>query len=231
MGELERALAVLVRRHELLRSRYPTVDGQPRLEIAAQLQPSWPCEDVSTFADPVAEARRRASELAARPFDVARDVLLRAALYRLGQDAHLLVLSLHHLITDAWSMGVFLDELSAFYRAFTSGGSPGLAPLPVQYADFSVWQDEWMNYGVLEELLFYWQQRLRDAPPELALVTDRPAAQRTSLDGANLPFQLEAPLVQRVLALAYELNATPFMVLLPAGCRDGGSRSQTIRYD
>lgn len=210
---LERALSVLVERHELLRSRYPTVDGQPRLEILPQLQVGWPCEDVSTFPDPMAEARRRASELAGRPFDVARDVLLRAAAYRLGPDAHLLVLSLHHLITDAWSMGILARELGQVYAALRSGRTVPHAPEGLGYVDYAAWQRSAPVALRFGQQLEYWRATLKDVEP-VELPSDRPRTLRRTSRGAFEPLVLPSGLLDRTRAVAQRAGATPFMLLL-----------------
>ncbi|HEX8243326.1 MAG TPA: amino acid adenylation domain-containing protein [Longimicrobium sp.] len=173
-----------------------------------------PVHDLSGRPDAEEEARRIARAEAETPFDLTRDVLLRAVLVRLSAEEHLLVLNLHHVAGDGWSIGVLFRELAALYGAFRAGEPSPLPDLPVQYADFAVWQREWLHDEALEAQLAYWRERLAGAPAVLELPTDRarPAAQ--TYRGAVHSFDLSAALAGRLREVARRHDATLFMVLL-----------------
>ncbi|HEX5869636.1 MAG TPA: condensation domain-containing protein, partial [Longimicrobium sp.] len=162
VAALERALGEEVRRHESLRTSFAESDGAAMQVITPFSGFTLPVEDlVSVDADDRdAEVRRRAADDAARPFDLATGPLFRASLLRLGAEEHVLLLCTHHVVSDAWSMGVFFRELSALYAAFTAGTEASLPALPMQYADFATWQREYLKGQVLDEQLAYWRQRL-----------------------------------------------------------------------
>ena len=132
-----------------------------------------------------AEARRLATADAQRAFDLRRAPLLRASLLRLSNEHHILLLNLHHIVTDGWSMGVLYRELAALYRAFNSGEEPRLPELPVQYADFAVWQRHWLQGEVLEGHLNYWREQLAGASPTINLPTDHPRPAVEGFRGAT----------------------------------------------
>ena len=144
---------------------------------------------------PQAEREARAHQIidteARQPFDLEAGPLLRAQLLRLAAEEHLLLLNLHHIASDGWSMGVLLRELSSVYTAFVSGHAPDLPELPIQYADYAVWQREWLQGEVLEEQLAYWKEKLADLSP-LELPTDRPRPPVPSNQGAHLTLDLPA---------------------------------------
>ncbi|HTN83814.1 MAG TPA: condensation domain-containing protein, partial [Sorangium sp.] len=174
---LARSLQELVRRHEALRTAFPTtLGGEAHQAIAGALEVPFPIVDLQAFAEPVleAEVRRRAEEEGQKPFDLARGPLLRTTLLRLGEQEHVLVLTMHHIVSDGWSMGVLVRELGALYEAFSRGLPSPLPELPIQYADYAVWQRAWLSGEVLEAQLAYWKKQLSGAPPALELPTDRP---------------------------------------------------------
>jgi amino acid adenylation domain-containing protein len=215
---LERALAEIVRRHETLRTRFPAGDGEPSQVIDPAGPVSIPVQDLRDL--PVdareAEARRIAGEEARAPFDLARGPLLRARLLRLGDAEHTLLFTLHHVVSDGWSMGILVREVSALYGAFSRGEASPLAELPVQYADFSAWQRAWLRDEVLEAQLDWWRTALAGAPPLLELPTDHPRPPVPSDRGASVPFALPAETMRAVQALSRREGATPFMTLLAA---------------
>src|SRR3954464_5114260 len=178
---LERSLGEIVRRHEALRTTFAQADGSPVQVIAPFGGFALPVEDLSGLgqADREAAVRRRIGEEVARPFDLAAGPLFRATLLRLGAKDHVLLLSMHHIVSDGWSMGVLYRELSALYEAYREGRESPLTELPVQYADYAVWQREQLAGEVLDGQLAYWKERLGGAPELLELPTDhpRPAAQ------------------------------------------------------
>ncbi|HJX28153.1 MAG TPA: amino acid adenylation domain-containing protein, partial [Thermoanaerobaculia bacterium] len=163
-GALRRALAEVVRRHEVLRTTFPVVDGHPVQRIAAEVDVPLPLEDLSSAPDPEAAADRRIDEGLLQPLDLVHGPLLRALLLRLGAEEHVLVLSLHHILFDGWSGGVLVREVATLYRAFAAGSGSPLTELPVQYADYSLWQRGWLEGGALAPLLAWWKERLAGAP-------------------------------------------------------------------
>ncbi|HZI05477.1 MAG TPA: amino acid adenylation domain-containing protein, partial [Archangium sp.] len=177
----------------------PTVDLQGLLEEARQ-----------------AEAKRLSGEEAMRPFDLARGPLLRGTLVRLGEEEHVLLFNMHHIVSDGWSMQVLVREVSALYGAFSRGGEPRLPELPVQYADFAVWQREWLSGEVLEAQIGFWKEQLGGVPPLLGIPTDQPRRAGQSPLAASHPFALSSELSQRLRELSRREGATLFMTLLAA---------------
>ncbi|MFN0165020.1 MAG: amino acid adenylation domain-containing protein [Bryobacteraceae bacterium] len=175
IGALERSLHEILRRHESLRTTFHTVDGQPVQVIAPEGRFDLPFIDLSGLppADREPRAREIATEEAQRPFDLAAGPLLRTNLLRFDEDDYLFLLTMHHIVSDGWSMGVFFNELTKLYIAFSEGHAFPLAELPIQYADFAVWQRKWLQGDRLKEQLDYWRTQLTDLPA-LQLPTDRP---------------------------------------------------------
>ncbi|HEY8207242.1 MAG TPA: MupA/Atu3671 family FMN-dependent luciferase-like monooxygenase [Myxococcaceae bacterium] len=214
-GALRRSLEEVVRRHEVLRTRFVTRDGRAAQEIEPSLEVPLPLEDLSALggAERDAAARRRLTEEAARPFDLARGPLLRALLLRLGAREHFLLVTMHHIISDGWSAGVLLQELALLYGAYSTGRPAALPELEVQYADHAVWQREWMQGAALEAQLAYWRERLAGAPA-LELPADRPRPPVQTYRGARLPFAIPKRVMDRLAAVGRERGATPFMALM-----------------
>jgi amino acid adenylation domain-containing protein len=162
------------------------------------------------------ELSRLVTEEAHLPFDLAAGPLLRTTAVRLGDEETAVLFTLHHVVSDGWSMGVLVRELSALYAAFAEGREPELAPLPVQYADYAAWQRAWLQGEVLERQLAYWRGRLQGAPPRLDLPTDRPRPAFTGGRGAREGVAIPAETARQLRALARREGATVFMVLLAA---------------
>nr|WP_244172052.1 non-ribosomal peptide synthetase [Myxococcus virescens] len=216
VAALERSFDALVRRHESLRTTFRADGGTPVQVIAPVGQVVFTVEDLSGLPDAEQEAQRRADVEALRPFDLAKGPLLRTLLLRLGEREHVLVLMMHHIVSDGWSMGVLVREVAALYEAFSQGRPSPLPELAVQYPDYAVWQREWLKGEVLEAQLGYWKQRLEGAPAALELPTDkaRPAVQTY---GGALRHEVWPKALWRDLeALGRREGATPFMVLLAA---------------
>ncbi|HST63409.1 MAG TPA: amino acid adenylation domain-containing protein [Longimicrobium sp.] len=216
---LERALGEIVRRHEALRTVFREgVDGSPVQTIAPFGGFVLPVEDLSALdeADREAAVRRRAGEEARRAFDLSTGPLFRAALLRLDAEDHVLLLSMHHVVSDGWSMGVLFRELSALYAAYREGGESPLAELDVQYADYAVWQREQLAGETLDRQLAYWKERLAGAPELLELPTDHPRPAVQTYRGANERMELSLQLLERLQALGRSEGATLYMVLLSA---------------
>jgi len=218
VAALARALGEIVRRHEVLRTTFAEVDGSPVQVIAPFGGFVLPVEDLSGLgeADREAALGRRDGEEAQRPFDLSAGPLFRAALLRLGEEDHVLLLSMHHIVSDGWSLGVLFRELSALYAAYREGRESPLPELPVQYADYAVWQREQLEGEALERQLSYWRERLAGAPELLGLPTDhlRPAVQ--TYQGATVLTELSPELLERLQALGRSEGATLYMTLLGA---------------
>ncbi|HVT15951.1 MAG TPA: non-ribosomal peptide synthase/polyketide synthase [Thermoanaerobaculia bacterium] len=225
VGALAAALDEIVRRHEALRTRFVEAQGRP-----AQVPLPWPAAGrhgraplpalVDLGGLPAERREDAAAALAAaaarRPFDLASGRLVRAALLRLAAAEHWLVLTVHHIAADGWSTGVLLDELAELYSAALAGRAPRLAALPVQYADFALWQRQWLAGEVLGRELEHWRRRLAGAPEELELPADRPRRPDGAARGAQRPFSLAGDTGGELARLARRRGWTPFMPLLAA---------------
>ncbi|MEW5931246.1 MAG: amino acid adenylation domain-containing protein, partial [Gemmatimonadota bacterium] len=213
---LRASLDALVRRHESLRTVFPEEGGRPAQVVRPAGRVPLPMVDLRGLPDPArqAEARRLSGAEAMRPFDLARGPLLRGTLVRLDEEEHVLLFNLHHVVSDGWSRGVLVREVSALYGAFSRGEEPRLPALPVQYADFAVWQREWLSGEVLEAQIGFWRERLEGAPPLLEIPTDRPRRAGQSPLAARHPFALSPELSSGLRALSRREGATLFMTLL-----------------
>jgi amino acid adenylation domain-containing protein len=214
---LERSLNQLVARHDTLRTRFTLRGDEPVQVIGPPSAVALPITDLSAMSQVEREARaHQLIDIEARqPFDLEAGPLLRTQLLRLGAEEHLLMLNMHHIVSDGWSMGVLLRELSSGYTAFVSGQAPNLPELPIQYADYAVRQRKWLQDEVLEEQLAYWKEKLADLSP-LELQTDRPRPPMPSNQGARLTLDLPAPLTQALKTLSRRKGVTLFMTLLAA---------------
>jgi amino acid adenylation domain-containing protein len=218
LGALARTLAAIVARHESLRTSFVVQDGTPMQQIApAAACPLRLC-DLATLPTAHAEAlvQGLARAEAQRPFDLAGGPLLRLALLRLAPDAHVLLLTMHHIIADGWSIGVLIREVAALYAAHGSLTDAALLPLSIQYADYAIWQRAWLTDERLEQQLSYWRHTLADAPPLLALPTDYPRPPVPSFAGASQALALDQATVRALQALSQKHAATLFMTLLAA---------------
>jgi amino acid adenylation domain-containing protein len=213
---LEQSLSEIVRRHEGLRTRFVKVDGQPVQLIDDAMPVRFEITDLTGLPATAreAEAARLAQEQARREFDLKHGPLLRADLLRLEADEHIVLLTMHHIVSDGWSMGVLTRELGLLYEAFTSGAESTLAELPIQYADYAVWQREWLRGEVLERQIAYWKRQLDGAPPVLELPTDRPRPEVQTMRGAMLPIALPRSLTQDLKAFSRREEVTLYMTLL-----------------
>ncbi|NOK22422.1 amino acid adenylation domain-containing protein, partial [Corallococcus carmarthensis] len=209
-ASLQRALDELVRRHEALRTTFVQHEGQPLQRISATAElPLVVVEPGALALEP------QLHEEASRPFQLDSGPLARAKLWRLGPTEHVLALTLHHIVSDGWSMGVLVREVAALYEAFSQGRPSPLPPLPVQYADYAVWQRQWLQGDVLQAQLDYWKQQLSGAAP-LELPTDKPRPPVQSSNGSQVPVVLTAETSRRIKALGLQEGVTPFMLLLGA---------------
>jgi amino acid adenylation domain-containing protein len=214
---LEAALNEVARRHEALRTVFRDADRQPRQVVLPHERRALPVVDLSALPDGerTATARRLAFEEGQRPFDLERGPLLRTVLLRCGPAEHALLLNLHHIVSDGWSLGVLTKELGALHEAARRGRPSPLPEPPLQYADFAVWQRAWLQGEVLERQLGYWRGRLAGAAV-LDLPTDRPRPPVRSFRGASRLFAVGSETSQALQALARRHDATAFMVLLAA---------------
>ncbi|MCP4540464.1 MAG: amino acid adenylation domain-containing protein [Chloroflexi bacterium] len=218
VAALMQTLDEIVRRHETLRTTFVAVDGRPIQAIAPALPVPLPVVDMGPLPEieREAEARRLATEEAWRPFDLEQGPLLRVTLLRMDVKKHVLLLTMHHIVSDGWSMGVLIQEVGVLYQAFTAGKPSPLAELPIQYADFAVWQREWLRGEVLEEQLSYWKEQLDGMPELLELPTDRPRPPTPTFRGAGETFELSMTLTEALKTLSQREGVTLFMTLLAA---------------
>jgi acyl carrier protein len=215
---LEQSLSEIVRRHEVLRTNFATIDGQPT-QVIVSWQP-WTLETTDLTSWPEAEREMKAQCLAEaearKHFDLAHGPLMRASLLRLDEEDHVLLFTMHHIISDGWSMGVLIKEVAALYDAFSRNLPSPLAELPIQYADFAVWQREWLQGEVLEAQLSYWTERLGGHLPVLELPTDRPRPSAQSFRAARQSLKIEKGVAESLKALSRREGVTLFMTLLAA---------------
>ncbi|WP_345144602.1 amino acid adenylation domain-containing protein, partial [Dactylosporangium darangshiense] len=213
---LTAALAALVARHEVLRTRLVAdADGVPQQIIDPPSPFALPVVDLTVHADPEDAAEQWLSGDRATPFDLARGPLIRAALLRLGAGEHVLALSMHHVVGDEWSTTILRRELDALYEARRTGRPDALEPLPVQYADYAVWQRRWLSDEALGAQQAFWRDRLAGAA-SLELPADRPRPAVRTSDGAVVHFQVPADVADGVRAVARSGGASMFMTLLGA---------------
>jgi amino acid adenylation domain-containing protein len=210
---LKQALRTIIQRHESLRNSFQTVDGVPVQVIDPH--PVWELTMVN-LAGKETEAEKLAYRESQTPFDLTKSPLLRVTLLKLQPEKHILLINMHHIISDGWSIGVFIRELSHLYGAFVAGKEATLPTLPIQYADFAVWQRQWLQGKVLGTQLEYWKQQLADAPPLLELPTDRPRPAIQTFQGKTERFWLDSKLTQELKALSQQSGCTLFMTLLAA---------------
>jgi amino acid adenylation domain-containing protein len=215
---LEQGLGEVTRRHEVLRTRFVGHDGEPSQVIEPARIVSIPIVDLSMLcvSEQQDQARRLAGLEAERPFDLGQGPLLRATLLRITKADHVALLTMHHIISDAWSSRVLHQEMTLLSHAYGEGIASPLAELPIQFADFAVWQREWLQGEVLEEQMAYWKRRLASSPPLLDIPTDRPRPPVQSFRAEIQGFYLSESLSLSLHALSREEAVTPYMTLLAA---------------
>jgi amino acid adenylation domain-containing protein len=218
IGALRRSLNTIVERHEALRTSFNAVDGMPVQVFAPVLSLPLPVADLTGLPDEEREAQgqRLAEEEIRRPFDLTRAPLFRARVLRLGSDDHILVVTLHHIISDEWSLGVLFRELDVLYQGELSGVPAALPALPIQYADYAEWQREWLQGERLARQLKYWTERLRGAPPVLKLPTDRPRPPLQTFRGLRQNHLMPPALGRSLRELSRSTGSTLFMTALAA---------------
>jgi aspartate racemase len=215
---LEQSINSIIARHESLRTTFKEVDGEPVQIVSAVHQIKLGFTDLKRLPESEREdeARRLAVAEVRRPFDLSRDLLLRAVLVRLDDDEHWLLLTMHHIVSDGWSLGIFTSELTNIYEALATNQEFSLAELPIQYPDFAEWQREWLQGEVLDEHLDYWVKSLAGAPAMLKLPTDHPRPAPQSFNGASVSLKLSQQLSQSLVELSQRQGVTLFMTTLAA---------------
>jgi amino acid adenylation domain-containing protein len=218
IGALEWSLHEIIRRHEALRVTFPTIRGQAVQIVTPSQDFRLPIVDISELPEErrESEMNRAAGEEATRPFDLARGPLLRSLLVKIGEQDHMLLVIMHHIVSDGWSTSIFLREMTTLYNAFCTGEQSPLASLPIQYVDFAVWQRNWLQGEILQTQLSYWQQQLGGKLPVLELPTDRPRPPVQTFAGAKQSIFIPRGLYDSLMELSKSEAVTLFMSLLAA---------------
>jgi amino acid adenylation domain-containing protein len=214
---LEHCLNEIIRRHEILRTIFPAENGQPHQVVSPHQPLTLSVKDITglTKGGRETELRRRATEEAALPFDLDRGPLIRARLLRLGEKEHILLLTMHHVVFDGWSEKVLFQELAVLYESFSAGQASPLSELPIQYADFAVWQRQWLQGEIFDSQLAYWKKHLAGASV-LELPTDHPRPSVQTYSGLQQFFFVPEALTERIKAIGRAAGATLFMTLVAA---------------
>jgi amino acid adenylation domain-containing protein len=215
---LKQSLNEIVKRHEVLRTTFAIVEGRPVQVIAPHLMLTLPIVDLRELPETEreTEVQRLATNEARRPFDLAEGPLVRATVLRLDENEHVGLLTMHHIVSDGWSIGILIREVAILYEAFSSGRPTLLPELPIQYADFAHWQQHWLEGEVLENQLTYWKQQLGGAPPLLELPADHPRPRVQTFRGAHQSLTLPKNINDGLKALSRQQGVTLFMTLLAA---------------
>ncbi|CAM8828998.1 amino acid adenylation domain-containing protein [Burkholderia pseudomallei] len=211
---LQRALNRIVMRHEALRTCFVREEGEPIQVIQPHADLTMSYHDLREAEQSEQQAKNLSQAHASAPFDLSRDLPVRVLLLQLADEAHVVQVVMHHIASDGWSVGVFLQELSALYGSFIAEQGDPLAPLPLQYADYAAWQRRWLASGQLEKQGAFWQTNLSGAPTLLELPTDRPRPPKQSHAGASVEVKLGVALSERVKRLSQRHGVTPYMTLL-----------------
>ncbi|MEB3357183.1 MAG: amino acid adenylation domain-containing protein [Synechococcales bacterium] len=214
INRLQQSLEQIVQRHEVLRTSFREIDGKAQPEIDADVEISIPCIDLTDLDEAYQQKQvhQYLRAAAQQPFDLSRAPLLRLQVLRLATQEHVVLLSLHHIIADGWSVGILVQELAQVYGALCAGRPLDLPPLPIQYVDYAAWQQQ----QVYQSHLDYWKQQLQGAPPLLELPTDYPRPAEQSLAGAVFEFQLSSEQTQALERFSQQQSVTLFMTLLAA---------------
>ncbi|HEY0172460.1 MAG TPA: MupA/Atu3671 family FMN-dependent luciferase-like monooxygenase [Pyrinomonadaceae bacterium] len=215
-GALEKAITEILRRHEVLRTSFTVVDDEPAQVISPAAPAHVPVSDLSELGaeEREAEVQRRTDAEAQLPFSLGEVPLLRVQVLRLGAAEHAVLLTMHHIASDGWSMNILVKEMTALYDAFLHGRPSPLPELPIQYADYAMWQREYLSGERLERELGYWREHLEGAPAVLELPTDRPRPPVQSFSGSWLPVLDVSEVTQRLRKLCQQERVTSFMALL-----------------
>jgi amino acid adenylation domain-containing protein len=215
---LEKAIVEIIHRHEVLRTSFQEINDTPVQVVHPHITITLPVIDLQNLSDTeqAFQVQKLVQEEAHIAFDLQKPPLIRGRILHLSNTCHILLLTLHHIVIDGWSLGIFIQELSALYPAFATGKSSPLPDLPIQYADFAVWQRQWLSGEVLETKLNYWRKKLAGAPPLLELPTDRPRPPVETFQGGSYKFTLSHQLTQQIFSLSQKTGITLFMALQAA---------------
>ncbi|MBW4602154.1 MAG: amino acid adenylation domain-containing protein [Calothrix sp. FI2-JRJ7] len=213
---LQQSFNEILRRHEVLRTTFATINGQPLQVIHPKIDLKLPIVDLTQIQNQESTIQNFLLEEAQQSFDLAQGPLLRTTLLRLGEEEHVLILTLHHIVSDAWSTGVLVSESAALYAAFCEGKPSPLEELPIQYADFAIWQREWLQQQQLQTQLDYWKKQLQGNLPVLELKSDRPRPAIQTFAGEEYSLVLPKELSQALKKLSQQEGVTLFMTLLAA---------------
>ena len=218
VAALEWSLNEIVRRHEVLRTSYPMVDNEAVQHVSPSLVLPLTIIDLLDYPESqrFEKALQVASEISRQPFDLAKGPVLRSTLLRAGNQDHLLLLLMHHIITDVWSTGLLFREMAALYEAYSCEKPSPLEELPIQYADYSIWQRNYLQGEVLENLLSYWKEKLKGKLPVMQLPTDRPRPAVQNFRGEEIIFYLSRKFTDELKALSKREGVTLSMTLLAA---------------
>ncbi|HEX8474859.1 MAG TPA: amino acid adenylation domain-containing protein, partial [Pyrinomonadaceae bacterium] len=218
VAAFRRCVNEVIRRHEILRTTFHSTQGQPQQVISPASDLPLDVENLRALPEPErrAEVQRLAFEEANHPFDLAQGPLVRARLLQTAEQEHVLLVTMHHIVSDGWSFTILFREIGQLYEAYARGENTPLAPLTIQYADYAAWQRHWLTDERLEAELAYWKEQLKDAPPLLELPTDRPRPAVQSYRGASVELLISKELTEEIREMSQEQGATLFMTLLAA---------------
>ena len=218
LDALEQSLTEIIRRHEVLRTSFKSVGGIARIAIAPEFQLTLPVMDLRELSEPEQslQVQQLAEAEGIQPFDLAQTPLVRASVLQLSDQKHILLLNVHHIAFDGWSRGIFRQELSVIYKAFSYGLPSPLAELPIQYADYAAWQRQWLQGEVLDTQLNYWKQQLVGELPVLELPLDYPRPPVQKYTGGKKSLKLSSQLTSSLKELSKQLRVTLYMTLLAA---------------
>src|SRR5581483_9625379 len=215
---LEQSMQAVVARHETLRTTFVMVQDQPWQNITPSLMLPLPVVDLRLLSDPIREemALHTARAESQKAFDLACGPLLRVTLLQLGEDDYVLCVTMHHIVSDGWSLSIFLRELCSFYASIVENAPITLNDLPIQYSDFAIWQRQLLQGEILEKHEMYWRKQLAALPDTLDLPTDHPRPTLPSYRGARRPIRVPKPMLDELKMLGQREGATLFMTLLAA---------------
>ena len=213
---LQSSFREIVHRHDSLRTAFRLERGSLQQVVSPNCSAEIPVTDLTGDADPAAEAYRLARQEIEKPFDLSKAPLFRVRLFRVTVRDHVFLCTMHHIVTDAWSMGIFAKELALLYKDFSRGQTPSLLPLPIRYGDFAEWQLEWFHGDRVQQQLAYWKNKLEGAPALLELPTDVPRPPAQTFKGAIAVVPVSSNLIEGMNNVAIRCQATPFMVQLAA---------------
>jgi amino acid adenylation domain-containing protein len=213
---LEKTFNEIIRRHEVLRTNFFDLEGQSVARIRAAENAHLTLIDISDLEHQTAEIAALVEAEGQKPFDLAHDLLIRTTLLKITDTEHILLLTMHHIVSDGWSLEILVREITTLYAAFVNSEPSPLPELEIQYVDFAVWQKQWLQGETLERQLKYWQKQLADAPVRLDLPTDRPRPPVQTFNGADAEFVIPAQVAEKLHHLSQQEGVTLFMTLLTA---------------